>query len=217
MIDEQRGGRPVVQYYAGRGGSMERYEAPELQEELAMLRGQVQQLLRNHVVLELACGAGYWTEVIAETADTVMATDINPELIDLARERELPGRVDWEVVDALDLPEDIGEFTAVFIGFLWSHLKRDEQELLLELLRTRVGKDVLLVLLDDAADEDQTMARTDAEGNTYQIVTAPDGERFELPKNYPTDSTLRKRLTPAAREIKINRMEHYWLLTCRLK
>jgi hypothetical protein len=123
------------------------------------------------------------------------------------------------VSDALYLPEDVGDFTAVFAGGWWSRLVRDEQDSLIDRLRKRLGKDVLLVLVDDIYVEGQsgTIARTDAQGNTWEIVTAPDGQRYELPKNYPTDSTLRKRLGAAVREIRIARNAHYWLLSCRLK
>jgi hypothetical protein len=121
------------------------------------------------------------------------------------------------VADALDLPADLGAYTAVFVGFLWSNLRRDEQDHLLAELRKRIGKDVLLVLVDEGLAEGEPVARTDAQGNTYQILTAPDGERYEVPKNDPTDSALRKRLAPAAREIRIERLEHYWLVSCRLK
>jgi hypothetical protein len=72
-------------------------------------------------------------------------------------------------------------------------------------------------MLDDVQGELESVARTDAQGNTYQIFVAPDGERYEVPKNYPSDSALRKRLSPSVREIKIERTEHYWLATCRLK
>jgi ubiquinone/menaquinone biosynthesis C-methylase UbiE len=209
----------LVDYYRKSAADIERgYEAPERQPELAQLRGRVQQLLKGHVVLELACGAGYWTSVLAEVCDTVLATDVSPEMLELARRRKLPPEiVRLGVADALDLPAGLGAFTAVFVGFLWSHLRRDEQDQLLAELRKRVGKDVLLVIVDEGLAEGEPVARTDAQGNTYQILTAPDGERYEVPKNDPTDSALRKRLTPAAREIRIERLEHYWLASCRLK
>jgi ubiquinone/menaquinone biosynthesis C-methylase UbiE len=208
----------VIEYYAKSAAiAGQDYEAAGLQDELAQLRGRVQELLRGHTVLELACGGGYWTGAIAQVCDTLLATDVNPGLIELARER-LPGdTVRWSVVDALDIPAGLGEFSAVFIGFLWSNLVRDEQERLLAQLRQRVGKDVLLVMLDDVQAEEETIARTDAQGNTFQIFVSPDGGRYELPKNFPSDSALRKRLSPAVREIKIERTEHYWLATCRLK
>ena len=43
------------------------------------------------------------------------------------------------------------------------------------------------------------------------------GERLEVIKNFPTDSFLRKKLATATKEIRIDRLEHYWLLTARLK
>jgi SAM-dependent methyltransferase len=184
------------------------------------MRERIAQLVRGHTVLELACGTGYWTEVIAATADKVLATDILDEMIARAQTRRFPeGKVAFRKVDGLDLPDDLGTFSCVFIGFWWSHLKRDEQDALVTQLRARLGRDVTLILLDDAYVEGSstTIARTDAQGNTYEIVAAPDGERFELPKNYPADSALRKRLGGDVREIRIERLTYYWLLTCRLK
>ena len=211
----------VARFYAKSAAHIEDvYAEDERQDDLEELREQVAGALAGHVVLELACGTGYWTRVIAEAADSVMATDVNPEVVELARERGVEGgNVRLRVADAFDLPQDIGEFTAVFVGFFWSHLERDGQEQLLVHLRKRLGKDVLLVLADDAYVEGSsvTVARTDAQGTTWQIVVAPDGERFEIPKSYPSDSALRKRLAASVREIRIRRLEYYWLLSCRLK
>lgn len=216
MISEQS-----AQYYAKSASNHDRvYDKPERQEDLAEMRGHVAAALRGHVVLELACGTGYWTKVIAESADSVVATDINPEMIALGALRALPAdKVQLRVADAWNLPSDIGSFTAVFIGFWWSHIKREEQERFLAQLRARIGKDILVLLLDDCYVEgsSETVARTDLEGNTYQIRPAPDGERYEIPKTYPSDSALRKKLASSVREIKIIRLEYYWMLTCRLK
>ena len=216
MITEQS-----AQYYAKSASNHDRiYDRPERQEDLEEMREHLADVLRGHTVLELACGTGYWTRLIAEVADKVVATDINPEMIAMAKLRAMPSdKVTLRVADAYDLPADIGDFTAVFIGFWWSHVKREEQEKFLAQLRAKVGKDMFIVLLDDAYVEgsSETVARTDMEGNTYQIRTAPDGDRYEIPKTYPSDSALRKKLASSVREIKIVRLEYYWMLTCRLK
>lgn len=216
MISEQS-----AQFYAKSASNHDRvYDKPERRHDLAVMREQVAQALRGHAVLELACGTGYWTEVIAATAGSVLATDINPEMIALGKLRALPAdKVQFRLADAFDLPADLGSFTAVFIGFWWSHVKREEQERFLAHLRARLGRDLLIVLLDDAYVEgsSETVARTDMEGNTYQIRTAPDGQRYEIPKTYPSDSALRKKLAASVREIKIVRLAYYWLLSCRLK
>lgn len=212
---------PVARYYASSTQAADAaLSRAERANDLARVRERVAQLVRGHTVLELACGTGYWTEVIAANADKVLATDILDEMIARAATRRFPeGKVAFRKVDGLDLPEDLGTFSCVFIGFWWSHLKRDEQDALLARLRARLGRDVALILLDDAYVEGSstTIARTDAQGNTYEIVAAPDGERFELPKNYPADSALRKRLGGEVREIRIERLTYYWMLTCRLK
>ena len=210
-----------AEFYAKSASSHDRvYDKPERQEDLAEMRELVAETLSGHVVLELACGPGYWTRVIAETADSVLATDINPEMIEMAKLRALPAdTVQYRVADAYDLPGDLGSFTAIFIGGWWSHVQRADQERLLAQLSKKVGKDTMLVLLDDCYVEgsSDTVARTDLEGNTFQIRAAEDGQRYEIPKNYPSDSGLRKKMGSSVREIRITRLEYYWLLTCRLK
>jgi SAM-dependent methyltransferase len=216
MITEQS-----VQFYAKSASNHDRvYDHPERQDDLAEMREHVADVLSGHTVLELACGTGYWTRTIAEVADHVVATDINPEMIAMAALRKMPAdKVELRVADAYNLPDDLGEFTAVFIGFWWSHIKREDQIKFLAKLKAKFGKDLFIVLLDETYVEgvSNTVARTDLEGNTFHIRVAPDGERYEIPTTYPTDSSLRKKLAPAAREIRLVRLEHYWLLSCRLK
>ncbi|WP_426111175.1 class I SAM-dependent methyltransferase [Massilia sp. PWRC2] len=216
MITEQS---PL--YYAKNAAEHDTiYAMPERLDDLEDMKERLAEVLDGHIVLELACGTGYWTEVLAASAASVVAIDINAEMLALARARELPAdTVSFRQADAFMLPDDLGEFTAVFIGFWWSHVKRNEQEKFLAQLRARFGKDTLLVLLDDVYVEgvSPTVARTDLEGNTFKIETAPDGGRYEIPKTYPSDSSLRKRLAHATREIRITRLAYFWLLSCRLK
>lgn len=196
------------------------YNKPEREDDLEEMCDHVAEALAGHIVLELACGTGFWTEIAAETALSIVATDINPGLVELARTRNLPEeQVSYRVADAYNLPGDLGEFTAILVGFWWSHVARADQEKLLAHWRSHFGKDLLVVLVDDAYVEgsSDTVARTDLEGNTYQIKTAPDGMRYEIPKNYPSDSALRKKLASSVREIKIERLEYFWMLRCRLK
>lgn len=211
----------LAQYYALSAPHYERvYDQPERQEDLEELHEKVAEALRGHKVLEIACGTGYWSETIADTATSVLVTDINPEMLDLAKARGLPmDKVQFSLADAFDLPADMGSFTACFAGFWWSHVKREDQERFLAQLRAKLGKDTFLVLLDNTYVEGSStsIARTDAQGNTYQIRSVPDGQRYEVLKNFPSDSTLRKKIGASVREIRILRLEYYWMLSCRLK
>lgn len=217
----------VIAYYDGIAAHYDNASAEYSEEQLEDLdeaREQLATLLGGHRILELGCGTGAWTEVLAETAESVLATDASEAMLDLARMHgEDLDNVDYRLVDALALPDDLGTggdgFTAVFMAGLWSRLTRDQQESLLLSLKKRLGKDVLLVIFDDAyvETESATIARTDLEGNTHEFQLDAEGKRHELVKNYPTDSYLRKRLDKVGREIKIARWEFYWVLTCRLK
>jgi SAM-dependent methyltransferase len=209
----------MAAYYARRDNfDEEDVENPDAMDALDEIMERLRELMSGQRVLELACGDGYWTDELAEYAESVLATDINPNLLELAKTRELPEDVvQFAVADALD-PQVRGDFTACFAGFWWSHVKREEQAAVIARLSKLVGKDKLLVLVDNSfIDGETTIARTDTEGNTYQIHALADGERYEIVKNYYSDSALRKKLGPLLRDMRIYRYDHYWMLTAKLK
>jgi ubiquinone/menaquinone biosynthesis C-methylase UbiE len=210
----------MVAYYTKRAPTLEDvYDKPERQADLVQLQERVCDALRDHHVLEIACGTGYWTERIAACAASVLATDVSADILTYAQAKDLPpGKARFAVADAYHLDVQ-GSFDACFAGFWWSHVKREDQGPFLASLGKVLQKDGLLVMIDNAFVEEGSLpiARTDHEGNTYQIRTLENGERFEVVKNFPTDSTLRKKIGPYARDIRIQRLTHYWMLTCRLK
>src|SRR5437879_9405991 len=78
----------MVNYYAERAKEYERiYQKPERQQELQQLRDFVQRAFANSRVLEIACGTGYWTEILSASAASIVATDINEEVLAIARSK----------------------------------------------------------------------------------------------------------------------------------
>ena len=212
----------MTAYYGRRAASYEQvYAKAERQQDLPIMREWLRTTLSGHRVLELACGTGYWTAEIAQVAASIHATDLHDAMVDIAKTKVPPSdNVSFAIADAFTLSIDATNtpFSAVFAGFFWSHVRREEQDRLMQNLRTQVGKDALLVLLDSVYVEGSStsIARTDLQGNTFQIRLL-DGERFEVLKNFPTDSALRKRLGPHLKDIRIRRLDHYWMLSGRLK
>ena len=94
----------MVAYYAERAQGYERvYEKPERQEQLVELKRLVRDTLAGRRVLEAACGTGYWTAVVAETAAHITAFDVNESVLALARGKGLdPRRVDFLLGDAYE-------------------------------------------------------------------------------------------------------------------
>ena len=75
----------IAEYYARRAAEYERiYARPERQDDLRTLRDRVARLLADHDVLEIACGTGYWTRVIAPRARSILATDVGAEVLEIA-------------------------------------------------------------------------------------------------------------------------------------
>ena len=66
----------MVDYYRRRAGEYEAFYAkPERQADLLLLKKKIAEILKRARVLEIACGTGYWTTVIASAAESVTATD----------------------------------------------------------------------------------------------------------------------------------------------
>ena len=111
-------------YYARRAAEYEKiYRKPERQSDLARLRTDLPALFDGERVLELACGTGYWTPLIAARAESVLAVDYNEETLQLARTKPYPKKnVTFQQADAYDLPAWREKFSACFAGFWWSHV-----------------------------------------------------------------------------------------------
>ena len=212
----------MKKYYAQRADNYESiYKKLDRQVDLMAMEERLCSVLEGHRVLEVACGTGYWTQRFAPVATSVFATDINQVMLDQAQRKEYPlGVVKFSLADVFAMPSANGaQYSACFAGFLWSHVEREEQAEVLAQLVKVVGSGCVLVLIDDNDVEGSSapIARTDSDGNTFQLRMQDNGSRVEIVKNYHTDSFLRKRIGLAARDIRIVRNDHYWMLTGVLK
>ena len=94
----------LVDYYARRAGEYERlYEKPDRQADLAALRKLCAQAVAGQAVLEIACGTGYWTQAASQTATSILATDINAEVLAIARTKPYHCDVAFHLLDRLDV------------------------------------------------------------------------------------------------------------------
>lgn len=127
-------------YYRRRAREYDRvYDKPERQADLAILRTRVASLLAGRRVLEVAAGTGWWTDVYADGARRVLATDVNPETLAVAAtRRRWPASVRSAPCDAFEAAGLEGDFDAVFAGFFWSHVPLHRLDGLLAALTGRV-------------------------------------------------------------------------------
>ena len=206
-------------YYAQRANEYERvYAKPERRDDIARLAALLQDSLRGQDILEVACGTGYWTVLIAQTAHAVLAIDVNPEVIAVAQTKEYPpDRVHFALADAFTLAGVAGSFTAGFAGFWWSHLTRTQLNRFLRAFHQVLGPDRLVVVADNryVAGSNHPITRRDTEGNTYQRRTLDNGRTFDVLKNFPTEAELRESVAGMARDVQVTTLTYYWCMTYR--
>ena len=206
----------LLAYYRRRAGEYESiYGRPERQADLAILRRRIPQRLGTGRVLEIACGTGYWTEVIARTAASVTATDLAEEPMQIARSKEYArGNVTFAEADAYVLPESFGRFDAAYAGFWWSHVPRERIGEFLRSLHARLDPGARVVFMDNRYVEGNStpIAATDAAGNTYQDRRLANGSVTRIVKNFPGADELRGHFGAS---LVYEELEYYWLAEYR--
>lgn len=207
-------------YYAERAPEYDLiYEKPERQLDLAEMKELVRKVMAGLDVLEVACGTGYWTQIFAEVARSVVATDINREVLDVAT-RRLDGikNVGIRIADAY-APEVAGEFNAGVAMFWFSHVPKSRRREFLANLHTRLRSGAVVVLADNNYVEGSNSPMSDhadGEGNTYSRRRLLDGREYDVLKNFPSEDELTALVGGVACEVETRQYKHYWLLTYRL-
>jgi demethylmenaquinone methyltransferase/2-methoxy-6-polyprenyl-1,4-benzoquinol methylase len=169
----------------------------------APIKRRLQALLEGHDVLEIACGTGYWTEVIAMAARSVVATDVNPAMIALAEAR-LRGTRNVELVvnDAYSLPHLGRRFSAAAAVWWWSHMPKARIREFLGSLHRQLLPGARVLFVDQLPDAYQAEGRHRAKtGDIVEMRTLPDGRTFRVIKNFPTDAEIRELLGDRAEDV----------------
>jgi demethylmenaquinone methyltransferase/2-methoxy-6-polyprenyl-1,4-benzoquinol methylase len=194
----------VTRYYAERAAVYDEtagYTDPDAEQLRIPIKDRYRDLFRGHTVLEIACGTAYWTPCIAEVAETVLATDINPALLSQARERcKHLSNVTFRVVDAYSLAGIPTGFSAALGIWWWSHVPRERLPAFLERLHSRL-KPGALVLFVDQLPYAGYVRREDPHGNTIERRSLPDGRSFDIVKNFPKEEEVRDVLAGLAEKV----------------
>lgn len=97
----------------------DRYLGPFLFEPYAIEIANRLQDKKYNDILEIACGTGRVTKHLASSVlhETITATDLNPDMMLVAKEQVPDKTVKWLSADAMELPFDNNSFDLVVIQF----------------------------------------------------------------------------------------------------
>lgn len=210
----------MKQYYARRAGEYESiYHKPERQSDLRLLESRISTIFSGCSVLEIACGTGYWTQFASRSARSITASDINPEVIAIAKSKAYPVVPEFLIADAYAPDTIAGNFDAMLSAFWWSHVPKQRLEEFIGGLHKRLPAGALMVFVDNRYVEGSStqVDFVDEAGNSYQDRTLKDGSAHRVLKNFPSSNEISRVLAPFAEEIAVTEIEYYWLVSCRRK
>ena len=104
------------------------------------------ELDENSVLLELGCGTGRFSHMLAPHIKHAIAIDCAPNMLRMARERTPPStRVEWVAGDLRDLPKTDGVNTVVMCNTV-RYLDPEERDVLFQELHRRLPIGGLLII-----------------------------------------------------------------------
>lgn len=208
----------LVAYYRDRTIEYEKiYLKPERQEDLQEAARILQDVFKQKLVLEIACGTGYWTEKIAETASSIYATDINESVLNIAKNKHYKNKETFGLADIYKF-ESVEKYDNLFAGFLWSHIPLQDLDLFIDKIKELVVNDGAIVIMDNNYVDGSNHAITskDELGNTYQTRKLENGTSHRVLKNFPTKEFIVDKISKIGSEISYIKLEYFWILIIKL-
>ncbi|RME31009.1 MAG: class I SAM-dependent methyltransferase [Candidatus Zixiibacteriota bacterium] len=213
----------LIAYYRARATEYEQIyfrDNPPRRKELTDEAARLAELSRGQRVLDLACGTGYWTEIMARTAGEIIAVDISPEMLAEARKKSYAGPVLFIRADLNHLPLKSHGFDLVTLGFWFSHQPKQEYDRLFDIIREQLasaasGRVWLIDNNPPAEGPNRDSAGKDEFGNNYKRRLLDSGEEHIILKNYFTPSQLEAIFKPHFTIERLTYGEYYWVVVLR--
>jgi SAM-dependent methyltransferase len=202
------------EYYSARASEYEKiYLKPERQADLKALKEFAASSFKGKNVLELACGTGYWTEVLSKTAESVLAVDSSAEVLKIAEAKNYHNNnVLFQQADLYELSLNSSRFDSAFGGFIWSHIPLEKLSDFIDIVHKNITKESVVAFIDNlyVKGNSTPIFNTDGKGNTYQKRRLEDGSEYLVMKNYPSEKEIRYLLKDKSDDLEFINLNYFW-------
>jgi len=187
----------MEEYYRRRAKEYEQMyyrREPLWQKGLEQVRKAIKDRLKGRRVLEIACGPGYWTQILSEAARTIVATDAVREMLDIAKTKKYSCQASFVQTDAYHLSIRDKSFDAGMANFWFSHIPKDKIHSFLEDFHGTLQNKARVFMADNVyvpGIGGQLIVKQGDE-NTYKLRTAGDGSKDLILKSYYRADELSK-------------------------
>ena len=203
-------------YYDRRAAEYEEIyhrDDPARQREIAAIAAAMRNALDGRLVLEVACGTGYWTGMAAEVARHVVAVDSSPAMLALAHEKGLPKeKVEFRQGDAYGLEPVEGIFNAGLANFWLSHVPKARLAEFLQGFHSKLEKGSTVFMADNLYVHGLggDLVNEPGSEDTFKERKLSDGSVHKVLKNYYEAGDLRSILQPLSSGLHIEMGECFW-------
>jgi len=163
-------------------------------------------------VLELACGTGLFTRLIAPRVARLTAIDASTEVIEINRARVGAGNVDYVQAD-LFAWQPTQRYDAIFFSFWLSHVPAERFARFWEAVAAGLAPGGAVYLIDSAFDPTSTAKDHVLPGREPGIVTRKlnDGREFRIVKVFYEPAALAAKLDALGWKADLAQTPHYFI------
>lgn len=164
-------------------------------------------------VLELACGTGWWTQLLAPDAESVTAVDAAPEMLELARQRVENANVRYVRSNVFEF-EPEPRYDLVFFGFWLSHVPHDRFTAFWQIVRNAVSPTGHVFFIDELEDDATPERRVSRD----EVVRTVQGREFRAVKVFYRPQELEARLRALGWQATVETAgRHFYWGRCRFE
>ena len=192
------------------------------QEEQKKIANKLKETLTGRRVLEIACGTGYWTQFLSKTAQSIVATDIVQEVLEIAKRKQYKCPISFLKEDVYNLSFEDNSFNGGLANFWFSHIPKDRIDPFLKgfhrLLQT--GSKVFIadnVYIPGVGGE---LIKKEGKENTYKLRRLKDGSENLVLKNYFSTNKLLKIFSKHVKRFSGENVfygNYFWYITYELE
>ncbi len=214
----------MEEYYRQR---VEEFEAvyyradPARRAEIKLIVQAAKEVLRGRRVLEVACGTGYWTQFVSQTAREIIATDSVEEVLSVARRKIYHCPVAFHLENAYTLSFEAEIFDGGLANFWFSHIPKHRIDRFIEGFHRILRPQSSVFLADNALvpDVGGKLVSREGDDNTYRQRTLRDGSEHVIIKNYYSAEDLIAifgKHVPGLSAANVFTGQHFWYVAYQL-
>ena len=211
----------TIEYYRKRAEEYDNIyykDDPVRQGELAELYNMSRKVLAGRTVLDIACGTGFWTREVSETAQSIIGLDINEATLAVARHKTYACPTEFLCRNIFAPGEFEPKPDGLLATFLISHVKRQEIETLRDRIKSTIvsGSPAFLcdnnliceMIPDLIPDEDSV--------NTYKKRKLENGKEYTILKNYFEPEELKAIFSSWGKITAFYFEKYYWAIALEI-